>query len=325
VLVVQAYFFWYPETMVKLILLGILSGAFFSTTFILNEVMSLEGGHWLWSASLRYLFMTVFLFLITLVKGGVRQLTDVMNLFFSHWRFWVIAGGIGFGGFYALICFSADFSPGWVIAATWQFTVVASLFVFMGFGKTFPKRVWFFSGLIFLGVILVNLAHIDHFDMKALLLGGFPVLGAAFCYPFGNQLVWEAKHGHHKKVPKIESPALDNVFNKVLLMTLGSFPLWILLLVLIQPSPPAPSQIMNTALVALFSGVFATGIFLYARNLAADSNELAAVDATQSSEVVFALAGGILFLGAKLPNMISLVGLILILAGLGLFIKYQKI
>lgn len=311
--------------MVKLILLGTLSGAFFSTTFILNEIMSLEGGHWLWSASLRYLFMLIFLTLILLIKGGVKQIYSVLQLFYAHWKFWITAGGIGFGGFYALICFSADFSPGWVIAATWQFTVVASLFVFMIFGRSFPKRVWGFASIIFLGVILVNQAHIDHFDLNTLILGGLPVLGAAFCYPFGNQLVWEAKQGQHRRVPKIDSPILDDVFSKVWLMTLGSAPLWIVLIFMIQPPLPAGSQVMNSALVALFSGVFATGIFLFARNLACNSNELAAVDATQSSEVVFALAGSILFLDGQLPNTVALIGLVLILAGLGFFIRYQKI
>ena len=43
--------------MVRLILLGLLSGAFFSSTFVLNELMSAAGGHWFWSASLRYVFM----------------------------------------------------------------------------------------------------------------------------------------------------------------------------------------------------------------------------------------------------------------------------
>mgnify|MGYP003582782017 CR=1 FL=1 len=37
--------------MIRLILLGVLSGAFFSSTFILNEVMSVSGGHWLCSYS----------------------------------------------------------------------------------------------------------------------------------------------------------------------------------------------------------------------------------------------------------------------------------
>lgn len=313
-----------PHIMIKLISLGILSGAFFSTTFVLNEVMSLEGGHWVWSASLRYVFMIVFLTLIILFSGGVKQLQSVLKLFYSHWRFWIIAGSIGFGGFYALICFSADFSPGWVVAATWQFTVVASLFVFMLFGRSFPKRIWFFSLLIFVGVALVNFSHIEEFDLRVLLSGSLPVIVAAFCYPFGNQLVWEAKNGNNKKVPCIKSSLLNNVFNKVLLMTLGSFPLWIVLVLIIHPPAPSSSQILNTSLVALFSGVFATSIFLFARNLASNSSELAAVDATQSSEVIFALLGGVVFLKSEAPNMVSTMGLLLILVGLAFFVKYQK-
>ncbi len=310
--------------MIKLILLGILSGFFFSTTFILNEAMSLQGGHWVWSAVLRYLFMVLFLTVIVLFKGGISRLIGIFKLFRSYWRFWLIAGGIGFGGFYALICFSADTSPGWVIAATWQFTVVASLFIFMLFGRRFPKRIWIFSSLIFLGVILVNLSHIDHFNLKTLLAGGLPVLLAAFCYPFGNQLVWESQHGNHTRLPHITSPLMDDVFNKVLLMTYGSLPLWLILVILIQPPAPSASQVMNTALVALFSGVLATSIFLFARNLAKTPDELAAVDATQASEVVFALLGGMVFLGGKAPNLHSITGLVLILIGLAFFIKFQK-
>ena len=191
--------------MIRLILLGVLSGAFFSSTFILNEVMSVSGGHWLWSATLRYFFMILFLALILYFQGGVQRLVDVYKLFMSNYLFWTLSGTIGFGFFYALICFSADFSPAWVIAATWQFTVVSTLFVLMFFGKKFPKKIWIFSIIIFIGVCLVNLSHIDTFDLKALLLGGIPILIASFCYPIGNQLVWEAKNGDHQNVPKIKS------------------------------------------------------------------------------------------------------------------------
>ncbi|MCK5099604.1 MAG: multidrug resistance efflux transporter family protein, partial [Desulfobacteraceae bacterium] len=183
---------------------------------------------------------------------------------------------------------------------------------------------WFFSLLIFVGVALVNLSHIEEFDLKVFLLGGIPVLVAAFCYPFGNQLVWEAKNGNNKKLPSIKSPLLNNAFNKVLLMTIGSLPLWAVLVLITHPPAPSLSQILNTSLVALFSGVFATSIFLFTRNLASNSSELAGVDATQSSEVVFALIGGMLFLGSKAPNIESATGLVLILVGLVLFIKYQK-
>ncbi len=117
---------------------------------------------------------------------------------------------------------------------------------------------------------------------------------------------------------------MNNVFNKVLLMTLGSFPLWVGLVLIIQPPGPSQSQILNTALVALFSGVFATSIFLFARHLASNANELAGVDATQSSEVVFALLGGVVFLGSKAPNMEAIIGLVLILVGLVFFVTCPK-
>jgi drug/metabolite transporter (DMT)-like permease len=310
--------------MLKLILLGIASGAFFSTTFILNEVMSVAGGHWVWSASLRYFFMIIFLLSVLFCQGGCKLIKSVLDLYLKHWLFWTVSGTIGFGLFYALLCFSADFSPGWVIAATWQFTVVASLFIFMLFGKSFPKRVWVFSLVIFIGVCLVNLSHIDVFDLKTLLLGGVPVLIASFCYPFGNQLVWEAKNGHNPKIPKINTPLLNNPFTKVMLLSLGSLPMWGGVIAVVQPPLPTPSQIINTSLVALLSGVCATSIFLYARNKASTAAELAGVDATQASEVVFALVGGMVFLNTGIPNITSLFGLLLIILGLFLFVRYQN-
>ncbi len=310
--------------MVKLISLGVLSGVFFSATFILNELMSVEGGHWVWSASLRYGFTILFLAVMILFDGGVRRLRRILRLFGSHWLFWTVAGSVGFGGFYALLCYSADFSPGWIVAATWQFTVVASLFVFMLFGRPFPKRIWLFSLLVFLGVLLVNLSRMEAFDVKTLLSGSLPVLGAAFCYPFGNQLVWEARNGRHKWVPGIASALLDDIFSKVLLMTLGSVPMWIVLIAIVRPPAPSPPQVLNTSLVALFSGVFATSIFLFARGQASNAGELAAVDATQSSEVVFALLGGLVFLKSEAPNVQSAIGLLLIFAGLTFFVKYQE-
>ena len=310
--------------MFKLILLGIISGAFFSTTFVLNELMSVQGGHWLYSATLRYFFMILFLAIILLFQGGIKRLTDVFKLFKQNYLFWTISGTIGFGFFYALICFAADFSPGWVIAASWQFTIVATLFVLLFFGKSFPKKIWFFSSIIFIGVCLVNISHIDNFELFVLIYGGIPVLLASFCYPLGNQLIWESQNGTSTKVPHIKSALLKNSFNKVMLLCLGSIPFWIILLLLIQPALPSSSQVLNSSLVALFSGVFATTIFLYARGLAKNSNEIAAVDATQASEVIFAMFGGFLLFGTISINFYSIIGLILILLGLFLFIKYQN-
>jgi len=310
--------------MLKLILLGILSGAFFSVTFVLNEMMSISGGHWLWSASIRYFFAILFLFVIIIFQGGIKRVFDLCKLYLENYIFWTIAGTIGFGFFYGLLCFAADFSPGWVVAATWQFTIVSSLIVLMLFGKKFPKKIWFFSFLIFVGVCMVNVSHMETFELKPLLLGGIPILIASFCYPIGNQLVWEATNGYHRFVPKIKSELLENAFNKVFLMSIGTIPLWLLLILIIQPIAPNSSQIINTIYVAFFSGILATTIFLYARNLAKSSNELAAVDSTQASEVIFALIGGMLFLGSDALNAVSLSGLAFILFGLYLFTKYQN-
>lgn len=68
--------------MIRLILIGLLAGLFFSSTFILNRVMSLEGGHWVWSASLRYGYMILFLSVWFLLFKGPGELKRVLQVFF---------------------------------------------------------------------------------------------------------------------------------------------------------------------------------------------------------------------------------------------------
>ena len=223
--------------MISLISIGLLSGLFFSTTFILNRMMSLEGGHWLWSASLRYAFMILILIGLISVFKGFDTIKGLIRLFLNHWKFWTLTGTIGFGGFYSLICFSADHSPGWVIAATWQLTIIATLVVLVCFGRSFPKKVWFFSIIIFAGVLMVNLSHMQVLSLTELCMGVLPVLIAAFCYPIGNQLVWEAMNGN-RFLPDINNPLLENPFHKVLLLSWGCVPFWLILVAIIRPQLP---------------------------------------------------------------------------------------
>ena len=145
--------------MVKLILLGLLSGAFFSSTFVLNEVMSAAGGHWFWSASLRYAFMWLILTAIIIMQHGFGRITELMTIFRQHWGFWCITGSIGFGIFYTGICYAADHVAGWVVAATFMFTVVASLLVLLAFGQRFDKKFIAYALLVFAGVVLVNISE----------------------------------------------------------------------------------------------------------------------------------------------------------------------
>lgn len=309
--------------MVRLILIGLLSGLFFSSTFVLNRIMSLGGGHWVWSASLRYAYMILLLTAWLLVYRGRAAVARTLGLFVKNIGFWVAAGSIGFGAFYALICYSADYAPGWIVATTWQFTIIATLVVLMAFGRRFPKRIWVFSAIVFTGVFMVNISQAGSVDQATLVNGALPVLIAAFCYPIGNQLVWEAKTGGGR-LPDIDSPELDHPFAKVLLMSLGSVPFWCIVLVVVAPPPPSGGQILNTALVALFSGVMATSLFLFARNEAKTGSQLAAVDATQSSEVIFALAGEILIVGTALPNTLGVTGILITGAGLAFFVRFQE-
>lgn len=309
--------------MIRLIFLGLVSGMFFSSTFILNRAMSLDGGHWVWSGSLRYMYMIVLLMIALPVVQGRTAAMELLRMYARHWFFWTLSGSIGFGCFYSLCCFSADHSPGWVIATTWQVTIMASLVVLTAFGRSFPLRTWFFSLLVFLGVLIVNLSQAGAASLEHLALGALPVLVAAFCYPIGNQLVWEACSGN-RRLPRIEGKCLANPFNKVLLLSLGSLPFWIILVIIVRPPAPSSGQLISTAMVAVFSGIIATSLFLYARSSSGNATELAAVDATQASEVVFAMIGEILLLQAPMPTAYAAGGILLACAGLFLFIRFQN-
>lgn len=312
--------------MARTLFYGILAALFFSTTFLLNRVISLEGGHWLWSAVLRYGFVLLFI-VVGLVLTGHRQLiTAAVSIYRQHWLFWTITGSIGMGIFYSTICFSAAYAPSWVIAATWQSTILITPLMLLGFGRKVPMKGLVFAVLVFIGVLMINAEHASETSLHMALLGAVPALISACAYPIGNQLVWEARMGERFKrfIPHIERPELDNSFCKILVLTLGSIPFWLLLLVVTMPAAPSTSQVFNTAIIALFSGVIAYSLFLLARQRARNSFEITAVDATQAFEAIFTLAGEMLLLGAALPSTTSFLGMALIIGGVMSYTFFQS-
>ena len=179
--------------MVRLILITLIASAFFSSTYILNELMSNSGGHWFWSSSLRYLFMLVILTVMIGIQHGPSRVQQLWTIFKNHWGFWTITGSIGFGIFYAGLCYAADHVSGWVVAATFMFTVVASLFVLMAFGHKFERKLIFYAVLVLVGVILVNLSEalsaptgaiMDIPLSTVLIYGALPCIIASFSYPY---------------------------------------------------------------------------------------------------------------------------------------------
>ena len=306
-----------------LLSIGLLSALFFSATFLINRSISLDGGHWYWSATLRFFYTLLFLALGFYILKGRTYFNLVIKEYLDNFKFWTIAGTIGFGFFYGLICYAADFSPAWVVATTWQLTIIASLIVLSFFGQKLSKSIWVFTTIIFLGITFVNMSHFDMNNIEALLFGFIPVLIAAFSYPIGNQLVWEEKR--RRKENNAENLyILNNAFVKVFLLTLGSFPLWVILYFITDATVPSSSQYISVAMIALLSGVIATSLFLYARSKANTPAKIIAVDASQSAEVFFALGAEVMFLNAALPNAIGFIGLAITLLGLFILVKLGK-
>ena len=300
----------------RAVLLGICSALFFAFTFVLNRSMELGGGSWLWSASLRFFFMLPFLFIIVGYKKELKNLFCMMKENPKEWLIWSF---VGFGLFYAPLCFASAYSPGWLIAGSWQMTIIAGtllapLFILNQNGPIqkrtgIPLRELGFSLIILVGVFIMQADAMSGLPMKDFLLGFLPILIAAFAYPLGNRKMMELTNGRL------------TAFQRVLGMTIASLPLWIILAgaALVTDGMPSGMQTLQSLVVALASGIIATVLFFKATDLVRhDMKKLAAVEATQSMELIFALAGEILFLSAAFPSVISLAGIVIVMGGMAL-------
>lgn len=288
------------------ILIGILSAMFFAVTFILNQSMQGSGGHWIYSAALRFYLMLPFLILIV---GYRRRLGRVWSALRTAPRFWLTYGTIGFGIFYSGICFAADYAPGWLIAGTWQVTILAGPLLAPLFKQTIPWASLRYSLLIVMGVLLMQLSVAGSVSVTTLLLGVVPVILAAIAYPLGNRKMME-RYGDDL-----------GVFDRILGMTLASLPFWLILsgFAYVQVGLPSAIQVGQSGLVALFSGVIATSLFFYATTLVrTEPIRLAAVEATQSFEILFTVLGELVFLHAVFPSGLALFGMVTVMLGMTL-------
>lgn len=307
------------------ILIGILASLFFAVTFILNRSMDIAGGSWMWSASLRFIWMVPFLWMIVAYRGNQRPLFKEIKKHLPKWLLWSF---IGFGLFYAPITYAASFSPGWLVAGTWQITIVAGLLtgIFMRPKKNaslksgtqrlpFPIGGLFISLFILIGVGFIQVQQFETLPMKTLLISIFPVVIAAFAYPLGNRKMMELCAGR-----------LDT-FQRIFGMVIASMPFWILLSMIALGTVGLPSldQVFQTFIVGVSSGVIATTLFFIATDRARHHpGTLAAVEATQSFQVGFVVLGEMLLLSAPLPSGNALIGLAIIMVGLILYSFYSK-
>lgn len=297
----------------KAILIGVIASMFFAVTFILNRSMELSGGSWLWSSSLRFFFMVPFLLLIVWLRGNLGPLFREMRTAPFAWFLWSVTG---FVLFYGPITFAAAYGPGWLVAGTWQLTIIAGVLLGPFFYKIvqgvkirerIPLRGLFISIVIFAGVLLIQTQQGSGLTGSMIIYGILPVAVASFAYPLGNRKMMEVCGGR-----------LDT-FQRVLGMTLSTIPIWLIVAArgYMTVGAPTQEQILQTFIVAISSGVIATTLFFIATDMVRGSQEkLAAVEATQSTQVLFVLSGEVLLLSTPLPNGIGMLGLFIIMVGM---------
>lgn len=290
--------------MKKAFLYGVLASFFFAFTFVLNRSMNLAGGHWLWSACLRYLFMLPMLALL-LLRG--RAWAPVLRAIRRRPWPWLLWSTVGFGLFYAPLTLASEFGESWLVAASWQLTIVAGTLLCPLFGKRIPLASLGACVVVLLGVFLLQFSGAGGLQPHRVAATLLPIVVAAVAYPLGNRKMMQI-------VPEGMS-AVQRVFG----MTLCSMPFWLVLsaVAFAQAGPPVAAQVAQSVAVALFSGVVATVLFFKATNMVQHSPpKLALVEATQAGEVVFTLLGGVLLLGDALPGPLGFAGLAVVVAGM---------
>jgi drug/metabolite transporter (DMT)-like permease len=281
---------------------------FFAFTFILNRSMNLTGGYWMWSSCLRYM-ITLVLFTVFFWATGRRQVMDqAIGAIKAAPATWLTWSTVGFGGFYFFLTMASQFGESWLVAASWQMTIVCGILLTPLFDKPIPLRNLLLSMLILAGVFLLQAEHFgDSANLAGDLLSLVPIVIAAFCYPLGNRKMMQS------------CPPDLGTLSRVYGMILASIPCWILVAIVAWANAglPGRSQLIQVFCVALFSGCIATSLFFHATDLVKHNlRQLAVVEATQSGEVIFTLLGGVIFLGDPAPSLVGFAGIFLVVAGM---------
>ena len=292
--------------------LGLLGALFFSSSFIVNRLLAVDGGAWEWTASLRFLLSLPIFVVIVAARGGLRPVFQALRAEPGRWTLW---STVGFGLFYAPLCLAATTAPGWMVAASWQVTIVCGMFLapFLYEAgdrrRRIPAKGVALSGLILAGVFVAQLGGGQKISWG--MLGGVAlVLFAAVAYPVGNRRTME-----------LAGDRLDS-FQRLPAMSLASLPLWLALGLVggLRAGLPATGQLTGTAVVAVCSGVIATSLFFAAtQRVRADPLRLAAVEATQAAEVVFVALLEPVILTAHQPGPAAWAGILAITVGVALY------
>lgn len=293
---------------------SLLAALFFTLTYTFNRANADAHAHWAWVASLRYLFVLPLMLPLVLRGKGIAPVWRSIRA--APWQ-WMAYAGIGFFVFYAPLAWAAASGPSWLVAGTFQFTVIAGMlcapFLYRDARRRVPLPALGTGVLIIIGVLLMQFGHargaLDRTGWIALAC----VLVSAVALPLGNRLLLL-----HLERTGEELDATQRVFG----LTLASQPLWWALAAFgwTQAGLPNATQVGLAAGVALSAGVIATVLFFRATGMVRDhATALAAAEAMQAAELLFATLLGVAFLGESWPRGMVLWGALLVVAGIGLF------
>ncbi|MDO5506285.1 MAG: multidrug resistance efflux transporter family protein [Pseudoxanthomonas suwonensis] len=294
--------------------MGVAAALFFTMTYVLNRASASSGGHWAWTACLRYLITLPLLWPLLRWQGGAAPVWRAIR---AHPGPWLGCAALGFVLFYMLLSWAASSGPSWLIAGSFQFTVIAGMlcapFIYRDARRRIPPAALAVGVLILCGVLLMQVGHAQGRLDPAAWLALACVLGAAVLFPLGNRLLLL----HLERTGE----AL-NATQRVFGMTLVSQPLWWLLALWAwqQAGPPPGGQVLLAAGVAVSAGIIAAVLFFQATGMVRDNpTALGAVEAMQASELLFAVLLGMLLLGEAAPRGLALWGGVVVSIGIVLF------
>ncbi len=304
----------HPRRALLAVGIALLSALFFTLTYVLNRASASTDAHWAWIAALRYLITLPLMLPLMFARGNARPVWRAIRAYPGRW---LLYGGIGFVLFYVLLSYAAASGPSWLIAGSFQFTVIAGMlcapFLYRDARRRIPPAALAVGVVILAGVLLMQLGHADGALHRDGWIALACVLGSAVAYPLGNRLLLL----HLERTGE----ALDAT-QRVFGLTLVSQPLWLLLAVyaFAQAGAPTAAQVWLAAGVALSAGIVATILFFQATGMVRDNPvALGATEAMQAAELLFATLLGVMLLGEAWPAGMALWGALLVTLGIVLF------
>jgi drug/metabolite transporter (DMT)-like permease len=295
--------------------IALASALFFTCTYVLNRVAATGGGHWAWTASLRYLVTVPLMLPLMHWQGGIAPVWRAIRAHPWPWIGWSL---VGFVLFYSCLSFAAASGPSWLVAGTFQLTVVAGMLcaplLYHDARARVPWPALAVGLVVVAGVLLMQFGASDGALERDDWIALACVAVAAFAYPLGNRGLLL----HLERAGGVELNATQRVFG----LTLASQPAWIALALWAgwQAGAPGWGQFWLAAGVAIGAGIIATVLFFQATGMVRNEpTALAAAEAMQAAEILFATALGVLWLGEPWPQGHALGGAVLVIAGIAAF------